>query len=385
MKKILSWLIALAIMVVLSTSVEKILVRVNEHHKVQECKPTQQERLDFEKLINENAYYYYNSLNSVGKEAYITIYWSFMSLDDSISLKKITGDLNEIYMAVLYDNPQIFWVDNFYKYFRNESSLVFTPEYLYSQDEIQKMKIQLNDKINEVVSFANTLSSDYEKELYIHDYVCANTVYDYSLISVGGNTAYDSLVNGKAICEGYAKGIKILLDAVQIDNYLIFGDAKTDDEVSAHMWNIVKIDNANYHLDATWNDQENLKTYFYFNISDKMIENDHFNFQPENNFCTSSAAYYYIVENTYIESYNGFYNQVYNSAEKLRAGNNSLSFVFENTDDYKQVISDIENNSYFYNCMFEVIQRSGRQLNPYKINCYKIDENNYLCIKFEEE
>ena len=384
MKKILSWFIMLIVIVLLTGPVTEFANVVYEQKKIEESKPTQQERLDFQKLLSDNTYYYYNNLNDIEKEAYVTMYSSFMSFDDSFVMEIDGENLKYVFTAVLYDNPHIFWVDNDYQYSENEKSVLFTPSYRNSTVEAQQLTIELNNKINEIVSYANNFNTEYEKELYIHNYICENTVYDEALSQEGGDSAYDSLINGKAICEGYSRAVQILLDAVDIDNYLVVGDSESNGEIEPHMWNVVEIDNLNYYLDATWDDSgaDDTTVYFYFNVNDKMISKDHFNIEPANNNCTSDIAYYYEVNNSYVKSYNGFSEHANHSAEVLRNGENKAEFVFANSNDYKKALNDIENDNGFFDYIYSAVKKSGRRLNSYKVTYYTIDTRNYLCIVF---
>ena len=384
MKKILSWFIMLIVIVLLTGPVTEFANVVYEQKKIEESKPTQQERFDFQKLLSDNTYYYYNNLNDIEKEAYVTMYSSFMSFDDSFVMEIDGENLKYVFTAVLYDNPHIFWVDNDYQYSENEKSVLFTPSYRNSTVEAQQLTIELNNKINEIVSYANNFNTEYEKELYIHNYICENTVYDEALSQEGGDSAYDSLINGKAICEGYSRAVQILLDAVDIDNYLVVGDSESNGEIEPHMWNVVEIDNLNYYLDATWDDSgaDDSTVYFYFNINDEMISKDHFNIEPANNNCTSDIAYYYEVNNSYVKSYNGFSEYANHSAEVLRNGENKVEFVFANSNDYKKALNDIENDNGFFDYIYSAVKKSGRRLNSYKVTYYTIDTRNYLCIVF---
>lgn len=374
----------LIVIVLLTGPVTEFANIVYEQKKIEESKPTQQERFDFQKLLSDNTYYYYNNLNDIEKEAYVTMYASFMNFDDSFVMEIDGENLKYVFTAVLYDNPHIFWVDNDYQYSENEKSVSFTPNYRNSSVEAQQLTIELNNKINEIVSYANNFNTEYEKELYIHNYICENTVYDEALSQEGGDSAYDSLINGKAICEGYSRAVQILLDAVDIDNYLVVGDSKSDGEIEPHMWNVVEIDNHNYYLDTTWDDSgaDDTTVYFYFNVNDKMISKDHFNIEPANNNCTSDIAYYYEVNNSYIKSYNGFSEYANHSAEVLRNGENKVEFVFENSNDYKKALNDIENDNGFFDYIYSAVKKSGRWLNSYKVTYYTIDTRNYLCIVF---
>lgn len=387
MKKLLSWVIMLIILVVVTGPFMNLVNTINEQYQIKESQPTQQERLDFQQLLNDNTYYYYNHLNDSQKEAYITMYSSFMDFDKSFVIEIDEENLKSVFTAVLYDNPHIFWVDNDYQYIENKMSVSFTPNYRNSATEAQQITRKLNNKINEIITYANILNTDYEKELYIHDYICKNTVYDESLSQLGGDSAYDSLINGKAICEGYSRAVQILLDALDIDNYLVVGDGKSDGKTEPHMWNIVEIDNLNYHLDTTWNDSgdDNSIVYFYFNINDLMVQKDHFNIEPVNNLCISDLAHYYVVEKSYVKSYNGFSEHSVRTVDDLRSGGNRIEFVFEDSTDFEKALNDIENDNGFFDYIFSAVNKSRRRLNPYKVTYYTIDTRNYLCVVLEED
>lgn len=387
MKKLISWIIVLFVLVFVTGPVTDYVNSLIEQQKIEESKPTEQERLDFQTLLSDNTYYYYNILDDTGKEAYITMYSSFMEFDDSFVLAINPENLKSVFTAVLYDNPHIFWVDNNYKYTENEKSVSFTPNYRDTAAEARMKTLKLNNVIEKIVSDANKLQTDYEKELYFHDYVCKNTTYDESLSQIGGDSVYDSLITGKAICEGYSRAVQILLDKADIDNYLVVGDGESNGEIAPHMWNVVEIDNLNYHLDVTWDDsgEDDSIVYFYFNVTDEMIQKDHFNIEPENNFCISDLFYYYVVDNSYVKSYNGFSEHSFRTAEVLKNGENKVKFVFEKSSDFKKAINDIENNKGFFDYIYSSVNWSNRKLNPYKVTYYTIDTQNYLCVVFEED
>lgn len=68
-------------------------------------------------------------------------------------------------------------------------------------------------------------------------------------------TAYGALVGGKAVCEGYARATKMLLDKMQVENVLVYGYLLSNQGAfEPHMWNCVKIDNKWYAIDSTVSD-----------------------------------------------------------------------------------------------------------------------------------
>lgn len=104
--------------------------------------------------------------------------------------------------------------------------------------------------------------SDYEKIKKTHDYLCNRIKYTLD----GGPekyTAYGALVEGKAVCEGYAIAFQRLMEAMGIPCYIATGVVKGE----GHAWNLVQLNGQWYHLDVTWDDQENRIIYNYFLIS----------------------------------------------------------------------------------------------------------------------
>ena len=101
-----------------------------------------------------------------------------MRFDDSVTIPAEESLLKDIFKAVLYDNPHIFWIEHDFEYVINENSVKFIPHYLYNETESKLINSQIDSKINYIVNMADDFSTDYEKELYIHDYICENTIYD---------------------------------------------------------------------------------------------------------------------------------------------------------------------------------------------------------------
>ena len=84
----------------------------------------------------------------------------------------------------------------------------------------------------------------------------------------------------KAQCEGIAKAVKVLLNAVDVRCIVATGEAWDSKESTLHAWNIVNIDGEPYQLDVTWDigatcQRKNIIDYTYFNLTDVMMARDH--------------------------------------------------------------------------------------------------------------
>lgn len=120
--------------------------------------------------------------------------------------------------------------------------------------------------------------SDYRKIKAIHDYICGNVEYDIekSGDNKGGieHTAYGALVEGKAVCQGYATSMYRLLLESGVDCRVIDGEGtEAGGLTSAHSWNIASVGGVYFYVDATWDDSTGSLDYFMRNRDD--FETDH--------------------------------------------------------------------------------------------------------------
>ncbi len=89
----------------------------------------------------------------------------------------------------------------------------------------------------------------FEKEMVIIDYLMVHVDYGDENVSKS-HWAYGALVEGSAVCEGYAKAFMELAGACGIETKMIIG--KT---YEPHAWNLVKLDDGEwYHVDVTYAD-----------------------------------------------------------------------------------------------------------------------------------
>lgn len=118
---------------------------------------------------------------------------------------------------------------------------------LYSEEEIR----DINNKLDEIIS--NIIKEDTTNEdkiLAFHDYIINNTKYDKKRetnnSTYKSNIAYGPLIEGYAVCGGYADAMALFLNRLNIPNYKVA--SKT------HVWNAVYLDKKWVHLDLTWDD-----------------------------------------------------------------------------------------------------------------------------------
>ena len=87
-----------------------------------------------------------------------------------------------------------------------------------------------------------------EIALAIHDYLALHTRYDYSKDNPNMYNAYGVLVNGLAVCHGYALAYIDLLRKVGVESYFVSSSNLN------HGWNVINTESGWYYSDVTWDD-----------------------------------------------------------------------------------------------------------------------------------
>ena len=184
---------------------------------------------------------------------------------DSYQIKKVL-------YAVQHDHPELFWISSAFTYYTDQNSTTLKLSSTFSKNDWQSAANELNKKVFNILSKIPSGYSDYEKEMFIHDYIIENC--DYASRQAQDPkiyTSYGCLIQGQAVCEGYSKAMQLLMCAAGIECRTIQGSRGNE----THMWNLVRLGSDWYHLDPTWDSKEQVGRYNYFNVSDEIIKKDH--------------------------------------------------------------------------------------------------------------
>lgn len=158
--------------------------------------------------------------------------------------------LMPFYIKVINNNPSLFYAKSGYKYSYNpENNTVSSIIPLYDEQYDDNSSRQYEEAVQEALKAVNDQMDDLEKALALHDYLVLNCAYEND---GGGNyknyNAYNALVDGECVCQGYTLAYTDLLQRVGIPVTYATSDAMN------HIWNMVELDNQWYHVDATWDD-----------------------------------------------------------------------------------------------------------------------------------
>ena len=231
--------------------------------------------------------YFYNQLEEPSKTIYKAlesnkenmksgIYRIELGENFSDILEKENGQekLGDYYQsaieAYIYDNPNIFYLSPSKMYLNIETITEFASVsynvFLNSGNEANyfaegfSSEEEVRDAINKVEEVKNTILSqrsgnNYEDIKMVHDYLVDNIEYDSTISRNNIYDVYGALVNRVAVCEGYARSFKYILDEMGIPCVLVIGTGtNSQGETERHAWNYVELEGNWYAVDCTWDD-----------------------------------------------------------------------------------------------------------------------------------
>lgn len=251
-------------------------------------------------------------------------------------------DVGNAITMIRNDYPEIFWTGtSYYSTTVTDGTKVSlgTCEWADTDDQPEMYK-EFVAAADEIIAGIPD-GSDYDKILYVHDYIIENTVYDTEAYKSNdtwvAGTAYSCIVNGKAVCSGYAGAFKYLMNRIGIESGICTG--------SNHAWNYVSVDGEYYWIDLTWDDNEKTKpehTYFLVN-DDILLRTRTFDTtQPYLPECSSLDSNYFSVNGGYFTEYDK--NTVISYIES-KVGEGRCEIMFADFDSYSTALYSLFGNA----------------------------------------
>lgn len=241
--------------------------------------------------------YYYSQLNKQQQRVYQGIKDGLESLLEAFEVPRLDGtQLSDIFYKLRLDCPQIFYASTFqYSFYPDSNVVKMKPVYLFEKNKIREHQRAMNARVEKLVRVVKD-KNDWEKEVYIHNFICENVTYD-KLKKQYSHEIIGPLGQGVGVCEGIAKAVKILCDQLMISCIVVISENNPEKKIKyRHAWNVLKIDGNWYHLDATFDNtlgQKETVRYDYFNLDDKSIFKDHEPVIYQVPACLDSDHFYY--------------------------------------------------------------------------------------------
>ena len=212
---------------------------------------------------------------------------------DLASYNLTSDDMNQIWPDVAQDNPDLFYVLA-YNYTTSPDGIVQKIQYTYNPQyttaSVAEYKAAIDRVFAEVIDNRMT---DEQKAAALHDYLVQHMVYDQNAnnnLGIEKRNAYEALVNGIGVCQGYTLAYAALLKKAGIE--VDYCKSKSMN----HIWNYVKLDGKWYHADLTYDDatassqvgETGYVKHTYFLLSDTAMKNASHDWEPNGITCSDT-------------------------------------------------------------------------------------------------
>lgn len=194
-------------------------------------------------------------------DEYIRVLHSAMNnLDADLKIKTDPSysidpyQLGDFLIKIERNDPIAVSVSNIsYSFITQGNTVYYKFDYGINTKKLEQMRQDTKNAVKQIAGSMDVSGkTDYEIVCMVNDYLCDNVVYpDSEPYTDESHTPHAALVDGNAVCEGYAGGAKLLLNELGVECDMEFGDCIGG---GGHAWNLVKVDGKWYQLDVTWND-----------------------------------------------------------------------------------------------------------------------------------
>ena len=239
----------------------------------------------------ESSDYYYSKLSANEKKIYSALLTYAKSPSDYVLADTYTcsatsasnaysqdpissGERLTAAQALIFDHPEYYWADNIStKHGGTKSGDKYTVKTYVKltdggfEDYEQRLKA-MDAAIDSIISGIDFEQSPAAVAFQIHEALREDLDYDWEAASGSGydlaHTAYGALVQKEAVCDGYSKAYKMVLERAGIDSVIIAS--------SGHAWNSIEHPDAWYETDLTWDDTGDDPYIFYGLTSSEMSQ-----------------------------------------------------------------------------------------------------------------
>lgn len=266
----------------------------------------------------DEIYYSYYQLDKTEQGIYLEVLAALTEMPEEVSISTLDSEqLDRIFSCVMNDHPELFYVEGFRytEHFKGDilSEITFEGIYSMSKEETALVLAEIDKKLSDCMREVPLNEDEYSTVRYLYEYLIEHTEYDKD--ADNNQNICSVFLNGRSVCQGYAKAMQYLLQKAGIQSVLVTGYTG----VERHAWNLVRVNGNYYYLDPTWGDASYLYNgdggieaaafaptinYDYFLVTTEEISKTHsFETMLILPVCDSREDNYYVREGLYFESY----------------------------------------------------------------------------------
>ena len=239
--------------------------------------------------------YYEQQISREKREAYEALLRGVDAVASAIRVPLLPmEDFSEVYTRLRLDHPEIFYLTGFHiRYMPGAENGEFIPEYLFDKGKILSHREAIKTRVERLTRDVKG-KPETERILFLHRFITENVHYD-KLKKPYSHEVIGPLTQGVGVCEGIAKAVKLLADALSVE-CIVALSAPEEGKRYGHAWNLVKRGGKWYHLDATFDlslSRCGETRWDYCLLNDTQIYRDHAKPIYPVPVCSDGGSFYY--------------------------------------------------------------------------------------------
>ncbi len=185
-----------------------------------------------------------------GSTVYDVMLNAVMNHQSSVNVRNFNipkANAGTVFYNFYYNYPQTFVMKTDKYTYNSEDGYIYSYffEYYDTAAVAAQKLVRYNAELDKISAAVPKNGTTLDKVIAVYDYVITHFQYDRGGTVTG---AYDFLIKGTGVCEGYTKTITAMMNRLGIANCVAYS------KNCSHKWNIVKLGTAYYHIDATYDD-----------------------------------------------------------------------------------------------------------------------------------
>lgn len=262
-------------------------------------------------------YYAYHGLDEEKQKIYLEIYDALSGMKSGVPLSTVDKSvLDVVFACVMNDHPELFHVEGYqyteYTLGSTITGITFSGTYSMTSAQVQQSAQRIEQKLEACFQDVPLNEDEYSTVKYLYEWLINNTEYDKTVEN--NQNICSVFLEGRSVCQGYAKAMQYMLQRAGIQCLLVTGFTNGE----RHGWNLVRVNGAYYYLDPTWGDASYASggtgsaaegfapaiNYDYFLVTTDEITRTHsIEKAVELPQCTAVDDNYFVREGLYFEVY----------------------------------------------------------------------------------
>ena len=280
---------------------------------------TEAETLTEEQGVREvsELYYAYHHLDGKKQKIYLEMFDALTGMKNGVPLSTLDkSELDVVFACVMNDHPELFYVDGYqyteYTLGSTVTGVTFSGTYSMTSAEVEQARLRIEQKLAECFQQVPLNEDEYSTVKYLYEWLINHTEYDRD--AENNQNICSVFLQGRSVCQGYAKAMQYMLQAADIQCVLVTGFTNGE----RHGWNLLRVNGEYYYLDPTWGDASYASgsadsmldgfvpaiNYDYFLVTTDEITRTHsIEKVVELPQCTAVNDNYFVREGLYFDSY----------------------------------------------------------------------------------